>query len=181
MDKFNNIKNLNLLLKNSILQYKFAVGIRNYFVLNEDHDKITSFPEIWTYQKHTVNNKDLNISINEENKASILFEHSSLYLMANQLDSILEIKFNDRFNHADNSIKNLSIITRVIRNAFAHNPFNPKWLFRKKFKNKLFKIENIIELNTNELENKPVKRKDYGGPLSILLMANFALDIIESN
>ena len=74
-----------------------------------------------------------------------LIPHCAFYIMAVQMDTILEDIFKkERFKHSNNDIRNASIIISMIRNAFAHNPLYPKWLIPREYINNIFIFYNYF-------------------------------------
>jgi hypothetical protein len=47
------------------------------------------------------------------------------------------------------------------------------------WKNQVFKVDNVISLNTNGLEGKRLKRMDYGGPISLLRLLQYFKQVIN--
>jgi hypothetical protein len=94
--------------------------------------------------------------------------------MAIQMDRVLqEVVGSDRFKHPDSDINSASWIARLIRNAFAHNPFNPTWQTCPECDNKVFEVEGIIRLRTKGLNGRRMEMDDYGGPLSLFRLSGF--------
>lgn len=100
--------------------------------------------------------------------------------MAVQIDTALERKFGtQRFDNSDEEIRSACSIARLVRNAFAHDPFGPVWEFPPKFANQRYEVRGILLLNTAGLEKQPVSRRDYGGPLALLRFLQFATQLVE--
>ncbi len=135
----------------------------------------------FTWGQHTLESQDLELSPEEEELASSLFEHSATYILAIQVDSAFENLLPDRFNYSDIEIKSACVIARLIRNSFAHSPLAPIWLVPKAMRNQIFEVKNTIKLATTNLNNQPISRWDYGGPIALLKLANFSLRVIKSD
>jgi hypothetical protein len=82
-----------------------------------------------------------------------------------------------RFESKDREIQNISRVVELIRNAFAHDPFNPTWQLTDATRNKVYDIPGILTLKTDSLHGKRLdekkdslddKGKDYGGQLALL-------------
>ena len=58
-------------------------------------------------------------------------------------------------------------ITRMTRNAFAHHMLAPTWSIDRDCQNKVFRIPDVIELNTGQLNGLLFKWEHYGGHLAI--------------
>ncbi|NET40181.1 MAG: hypothetical protein F6K19_50980, partial [Cyanothece sp. SIO1E1] len=116
---------------------------------------------------------------NQEELAFAALEHCGTYLSAVQVHTALEAIHPNPFNIPEKEIADAFQIARLIRNAFAHNPFNPVWEIRNKWKNTVFNVPDIITLDTSDLDGKIVKRKHYGGPISILRFIEYARSIVQ--
>jgi len=161
----------------SELQFKLALAITTTCT----SDAIAlHYLGTFSYGKHVMDAKELALTAEEERIASVILEHSATYLMALQLDEILEKLLSNRFEHGNNSIRNGSRIVRLIRNAYAHDPLSPMWLkIPASWKNQILKVDSIISLNTNGLEGKKLKRMDYGGPISLLRLLQYFKQVID--
>ena len=168
------------LLKKAEIQYKFALALNTTYNsrIEEDLPNL-SYLAYFAYGKYGTGGKELRLNKKEEKYAVTLLEHSAIYLIAVQIDSALEDLFRSRFNHPNKDIRTISCIIRLIRNAFAHNPFAPRWLLDRRFKNKTYTIGDLT-FRTNGLNNKLVKKMDYGGPVALLLLSKFVRTEIEN-
>lgn len=160
------------LLKNAEIQFKYAIALR----ANVPH---LEYHEAFSYGRHVLFKPELALDGKQEESATSFIEHSAIYIMAVQIDTVLEVNFEDRFNHADRNIRSASWISRLIRNSFAHNPFAPVWQIYPECENKIFEVNDAIILNTEGLNNKPVKRMDFGGPLALLHLLHFVQKIAK--
>jgi hypothetical protein len=64
-------------------------------------------------------------------------------------------------------------IARQIRNAFAHAPFSPRWIIDKELQGKIFRIPNVIEFDTTDLDGTAFDWRHYGGPLALFRLCRF--------
>jgi hypothetical protein len=165
-------------LYNCELQFKLALAVAT--TCHTSDARALHYLGTFSYGKHVMDAKELSLTAEEERVASVILEHSATFLMALQLDEILEKLIPNRFEHDDNSIRNGSRIIRLIRNAYAHDPLSPMWLkIPASWKNQVFKVDNVISLNTNGLEGKRLKRMDYGGPISLLRLLQYFKQVIN--
>ena len=79
----------------------------------------------------------------------------------------------DPKNAADPKVRAAYQISRLIRNAFAHSPFDPTWSIDADCQNVVFDLEGIVRLDTTGLNGKPFDWRHYGGPLALLRLAQF--------
>ncbi len=64
-------------------------------------------------------------------------------------------------------------ILRLLRNAYAHDPLSPIWKLKPSEENTQYKIENVISVDTNGLNGKPVDYNQYGGPICIYRLIQY--------
>lgn len=70
-------------------------------------------------------------------------------------------------------------IARMIRNAFAHGPMDPRWKIDEDCKNQTFRVDDIIARNTTDLLGVRFDWRHYGGPLALLRLGQYVrLDIL---
>jgi hypothetical protein len=155
------------LLRYSEILFKMAFAMHS-----GSHPKF-QYLDTFVWGKHILKRKDLILNKKEEELAIALIHHVATYTLANQIDTCLQNCFKNRFEHKDKNIRNAAWIVRLIRNAFAHNPFYPKWKIYAECENKVFSVKNIIKLDTTSLDDKFVDRYNYGGPLALLRLSEF--------
>ena len=109
----------------------------------------------------------------EEEQAADALEHASTYLAAQQIDAVLAENFSDRFEHADPDIRTAACIASILCDSLADNHFGGTWKIPAKWNWREFKIEGVIALDTQKIADKPVRRRDYGGPLALLKLIDF--------
>lgn len=161
------------LLKYSEIFFKFAFAIHQPI-----HFKLMYLSQ-FSWGKHTASKKDLKLTKKEENLSVALLHHVATYILALQIDTVLQDKFQDRFNHKNNDIRSAAWIARLIRNAFSHNPFYPRWEFYSECMNKQYAVSKIISLDTSKLHGKEVDRMHYGGPLALLRLSEYVRGLLK--
>lgn len=136
------------------------------------------YPGVFTWGRHTVTSEELQLSETEEELAFSSLEHSAIYLAMAQIHTTLETIFDDPF-HIENQIASDAFqISRLTRNAFAHNPFAPIWEVREVWRKK-YDVPEIIRIDATNLDGKPVKSEHYGGPLSVFRLLEFVSSLID--
>jgi hypothetical protein len=132
------------------------------------------YPKAFSWGRHVADEKELILTADEEELAIALLHHAATYLLAIQIDTCMEICRKNRFDDKDKNIRDAACIARLIRNAFAHNPFMPQWrIGMHQCKERQLSVSDIIELNTCNLNGKAVTRNDYGGPLALLRLSEY--------
>lgn len=175
MDKERLINKLNY----AELQFKLALAVSTTCVDSEESplQYLTTF----IHGEHTASEEELSLNKDQERFASVLLEHSATYLMVVQLNSVLGEAIPNRLQHPDKDIRDASQIIRLIRNAFAHDPFEPTWEIKPCWDNQIFEVKGIISLNTTELNGEKVKKKDYGGPIALLHLSQFIKELLNKS
>ena len=135
------------LLKTAEMTYRLAHAVRAECAIHVLHGEEAHFdyPQIYTYGKHKVILGEFALTGQQESLASAALLHSATYTMAIQMDRVLqEVVGSDRFKHPDSDISSASWIARLIRNAFAHSPFNPTWQTYPECDKKVFRDITIF-------------------------------------
>jgi len=162
-------------IKRAKLFYKFALAAsENILYSNERLD----YYEAFAYYRHVAKKNELELTRTEEKEGANILEHVGIYMMMLQLNKVLEDEWGKaRIFSKDKTIRNISQVVRLIRNAFAHDPFKPTWEIKKLVENMEFEIPGVLILKTHNLDGKRVKPKDYGGQLALLRL----LEFVEEN
>lgn len=159
------------------------------------------FPEQWTHGQVSVTYDEMALRQDQAEIAAALIQHSATLTMAVAVKDAIEAlvpdlssavrrdgstRLIDAVNDAiaNNSDKPWRTteqlvgttyhIARLIRNAYAHAPFAPRWNINSAIRNITFSIPNVAELNTNGLHNTAFDWRHYGGLLSIYKLCRFA-------
>jgi hypothetical protein len=163
---------MHFLLKNAKLHLKLVFGLRT------SQPKV-HYLDVFSFGKHIATHKELSLTYQQEEHAFAALEHCTTYISVVQIHTVLEAIHPDPFHISDPDSAAAFQISRLIRNAFAHNPFAPVWEIRSAWKNKVLTVPNIISIDTSDLDKKPVRREHYGGPLSILRFIKYADSVVS--
>lgn len=148
------------------LQFKFAVAIATLTATAEK--PLSGTLHEFTWGRYRITRDELALSLEQEQTASSLFEHTASFLMMQQLDASLDRVFgHKRFHFGNADLSGASWIARLIRNAFAHDPLAPVWLIDRRVQGKVVHFRDIIHLDTTKLKGR-LNRSQYGGPLALL-------------
>ncbi len=148
------------------------------FGLTATHPHV-EYLDTFSFGAYVANRGELSLSAGEEEQAFAALEHCGTYLAAVQVHTALESVHPDPFHIPEPEIAAAFQIARLLRNAFAHNPFGPVWEIRDAWKKQAFDVPGVISLDTSGLDAQPVKRKHYGGPLAILRLLGYAESIVD--
>lgn len=157
------------------LTLKLVIGVRTRALLAKSNPALpalTSGVAPGVKGKPPPDTNNMVLSKEYEDEASAALENSAVYLAACQLDSVLEEKLPKRFEHPDRGLRNACSIIRVLKVSFEENPYSPVWKFPDEWKGRLLEFEKV-SLFPPELDGRPVRRRDYGGPLTLLRLLEF--------
>ncbi|MBI4093310.1 MAG: hypothetical protein HY420_05285 [Candidatus Kerfeldbacteria bacterium] len=143
------------------------------FAIHSTGSTKLEYLDTFSWGKHVLSKKDLKLTKKQEELGIALLHHVATYTLASQIDTTLQNLYKNRFKHRRKVVRNASWIARLVRNAFAHNPFYPQWIIQPEAKNSVFEVEDIIKIKTSNLDGKFVSRHDYGGPLALLSLSEF--------
>lgn len=122
-----------------------------------------------TYGGLHISGDDLKLSADDAALASNGLKHCSILTLAVVIDSAFENIVPDRFNSSNQDIKIAARIARILRNAYTHDPFFPKWNCTNGNHIGKFVIPNVIAIDTTVVNGLEVEWQHYGGLLSLLL------------
>jgi hypothetical protein len=161
------------LLYNASIHFRLAFGLRAT-------QPAVDYLHAFSWGHHVADHDELALSHEQEEQAFAALEHCATYLSAVQVHTALESIHEDPFSIREADIASAFQISRLIRNAFAHNPFNPVWEVRDTWKDRRFVVPDVITLDTTGLDGEQVRYKHYGGPLAILRLIEYADRVVQS-
>jgi hypothetical protein len=164
------------LLESAEIFFKFSYGLS---FTHSIHGISIVPPSGWSWGNHFIDSDEMELSENEKEVGDAISRHVAIYLCMVQVDKALQDLFPDRLVKENEIIYPAAHIARLIRNTFAHNPFNPVWDIKPECIGKTYEIKDVIKLDTTDLHKKPVKREDYGGPLAVLRFLQFVKGIVK--
>jgi hypothetical protein len=147
------------------LFYRFSLGVR--VTIGFGNDKVLEHYGAFSYYKHSMESKELELTREQEKLGAYLQELVGTYLMMVQLDSVLKDEWGKteiRCYHPDIEKQNISRVVFMIRNAFAHDPFDPVWNICDPTWQKEYKITDkttmtdILTINAKDLNGKKLIR-----------------------
>ena len=132
-------------------------------------------PEVIVFGCHSLVQDDLELPKEEFERCGAFLERLAYRLLALELNTGLEEKFgslNNRETCSDDLIRNSSIVVWIIRNAVAHNIFQPIWrIDDPKYQDKKFVISDLPTFDTTGLNGKHLRRLDFGGPIALFRLS----------
>jgi hypothetical protein len=130
-------------------------------------------PTEWTHGRQTVGYDEIAVRQDQAEYAAWNLHQSATFLMAVAMKDAIRAMVTDPKNSSDHNVRAAYQISRLIRNAFAHGPFRPKWSIDPNCRNTVFQVDDVISLDTTSLDGKPFEWQDYGGPLALFRLCRF--------
>jgi len=157
-------------------QYKLAMMVVYHAHFGDGFEnKVVAF----SYGPYSVDGAELRLAGEDQARASSALEASAIRLMAIIVDTALEHAIPNRFKAAEPLVLQTAFIARVLRNAFAHDLFNPRWELRDPRYSARFEVPGVIVVDTTGKDGQDVRWQDYGGPLALLKFLQHARGVIQ--
>lgn len=158
------------LLFTAELQFRLASAVR---LATTQKVQPLDLPMDWTHGKHHVRYEEIALRNDQAEYASCFLHWSSIFLMAVAMrEAILALVPTPKASPESN-VRAAYQIARLIRNAFAHAPFAPRWSIDADCRNKVFSIPDIISLDTTGLHGTAFDWHQYGGSLALFRLCRF--------
>lgn len=154
----------------AVNQYKLALRLRG-----EPSTRLIGM----TYGKFALSKDELALSREDIELANSTLRHCTTFLLAVTVETALGKVFGKPLKSADANVVTAARIAKVLRNAFAHDPFYPSWKFQDKGNIGHFEIPGVISVNTMDLEGKPVIWEDYEGQIALLNFVEHCKSLIR--
>lgn len=158
------------LLFTAELQFRLASAVR--LAVTMDKQPI-DLPLEWSHDKHKVSYKEVALRKDQASFAAWSIHRSATYLMAVAMKDAIKAAVPDPKNSTNSDVQAAYQISRLIRNAFAHSPFNPIWSIDPNCRNRVFEVHDVISLDTTNLQGAAFDWRHYGGPLAILRLCRY--------
>jgi hypothetical protein len=179
------------------LQFRLTAAVR---IATTMQRQPLDFPDQWTHGHVSVTYDEMSLRQDQAESAANLIQHSATLTMAVAVKDAIEALVPDLsaavrrdgatrlISAVDDAIANNSNkpwhtteqlvgttyhIARLIRNAYSHAPFAPRWMINSAIRNMTFSVPNVAELNANGLHGTAFDWRHYGGLLSIYKLCRF--------
>ena len=152
------------------LQFRLASAVQIAIAMDKQP---LDLPVVWTHGKHKVSYEEVALRKDQANFASWNMHRSATFLMAGALKDAIKAAIPDPRNTRNSDVQAAYEISRLIRNAFAHSPFNPFWSIDPYCRNRVFELKDIVSLDTKDLHGIPFNWRHYGGPLAMLHLCRY--------
>ena len=158
------------LLFTAELQFWLASAVR--LAVTMDNQPL-DLPVEWSHGKHNVNYKEVTLRKDQADFAAWNTHRSATILMAVAMKDAIKAAVPDPRNATNSDVQAAYEISRLIRNAFAHSPFNPVWSFDPYCRNRVFEVRDVVSLDTTDLQGVAFNWRPYGGPLAMLRLCRY--------
>jgi hypothetical protein len=135
-------------------------------------------PIEWVFGRHRVSYKDFGLRHDQVDYAASQLEMTATLVMASTARDALVELFPGTKEHVDPNVVAAYQISRLIRNAFAHNMISPIWSIDDDCRDKIFEIDKVIRLDTAHLNGIYLDWRHYGGPLAIFCLGRYVREVL---
>lgn len=171
------------------LQFRFASAVN---LATSRGVQPLDVPIEWTHGAHRVRYEEIALRDDQAEYAAHFVHRASTYLMAVAIKDALEavvpglskaVRTSQGVEDAvRNAFDNCAAkpwtiptddvatayhVARLIRNAFAHAPWEPQWKIHPELRGIVFSIAHVITLSTDALHGTAFDWRHYGGPLAL--------------
>ena len=179
------------------LQFRLTAAVR--IAVTHERQPL-DFPQLWTHGKYCVSYDEMALRQDQAEYAAHVIQHSATLTMAVAVKDAIEAVVpdlpdavrrngNQILQAVDDAIANTSPkpwivaddevatayhVSRLIRNAYAHAPFAPRWMINSGLQDTTFSIPDVIELRTRDLDDTDFDWRHYGGLLGLYQLCRFA-------
>lgn len=130
-------------------------------------------PTEWTHGRHRVSYEEIALRPDQADYAACFLHRSATFLMAGAMKDAIRAVVPDPKSSADSNVRDAYQIARLIRNAFSHAPFSPKWSIDQDCRNRVFSVADVTSLDTTGLDGIEFDWRHYGGPLALLRLCRW--------
>jgi hypothetical protein len=152
------------------LQFRLASAVRLAATIKTQP---LDLPIQWSHGTHSVRYSEIALSVDEADYAAWSLHRSATFLMAVVMKDSIRAAVPDPKTAADVDIQSAYQISRLIRNAFSHAPFDPVWSIDPDCRDRVFAVRDVIKLDTADLHDRRFDWRHYGGPLALLRLSQF--------
>lgn len=152
------------------LQFRLASAVRLAVTGNRQP---LDLPMEWVHGQHRVRYEEIALRQDQAEYAADFLQRSATYLMAVAMKDAIRAVVPDPKTSSNADVRAAYQIARLIRNAFAHGPFSPRWSIDPDCRETTFEVAGLIRLDTTSLQGVPFDWRHYGGPLALFRLARF--------
>jgi hypothetical protein len=158
------------LLFTAELQFRLASAVRLAVTMG---DQPLDLPEEWSHGKHKISYSEVALRQDQADFAAWSMHRSATFLMAVAMKDAIKAVVPDPKNATNSDVQAAYQISRLIRNAFAHSPFNPVWSIDPDCRNRVFEVSGVVSLDTTDLQGVEFNWRHYSGPLALLRLCRY--------
>jgi len=152
------------------LQFRLASAVR--LAVTMDNQPL-DLPLEWSHGKHKISYKEVALRKDQAAFAAWNMHRSATFLMAVTMKDAIKAVVPDPKHATNSDVQAAYQISRLIRNAFAHSPFNPVWSIDPDCRNRVFEVRDVVSLDTTNLQGVAFDWRHYGGPLAMLRLCRY--------
>lgn len=158
------------LLFTAELQFRFASAVRLATTMEAQP---LDLPMEWTHGPHRVTYEEIALRQDQADYAACFLHRSATFLLAVAIKDAIRAVVPDPKTATASNVRAAYQIARLIRNAFAHAPFDPVWSIDPDCRDTVFSVSDVATLDTTDLHGTSFDWRHYGGPLALFRLCRF--------
>lgn len=152
------------------LQFRLASAVR---LATTFEVQPLDLPSEWIHGRQRVTYEEIALRPDQAEYASCFLQKSATFLLAVAIKDAIRSVVHDPKTAADPNVRGAYQIARLIRNAFSHAPFSPRWSIDEDCRDQVFAVAGVISLDTTGLDGIDFDWRQYGGPLALLQLCRW--------
>ena len=165
-------KEVRLIRRIEQAEWQFKLAIAVWATVHSGGYRL-NYADAYDDGAHTLTREEMRLTPDEEEMASNLMLWSTARLLAVQMNAALERISPNHFGRPREELRTAITIVRLVRNAFAHNPFEPIWDMEPEYRDKVFEVPGIIHLDTHGTQGAVMVDRHLGGRSALLRLAQW--------
>lgn len=158
------------LLFTAELEFRLASAVR---LATTSEAQPLDLPMEWTHGKHRVRYEEIALRQDQAEYAACFLNRSATFLLAVAIKDAIAAVVPDPKTSSDSNVRAAYQVARLVRNAFAHAPFDPRWSIDRDCRDGVFAVPNVVTLDTTGLHGTAFDWQHYGGPLALYRLSQF--------
>ena len=141
------------------MQFRLASAVR---LASTFKTQPRDLPIEWSHGKHSVRYDEIALSEDDADYAAWSLHRSATFLMAVAMKDAIRMAVHDPKTDSNADVRSAYQIARLIRNAFAHAPFDPVWSIDPDCSDRMFAVHDLIKLDTTGLHDQRFDWRHHG-------------------
>ena len=155
-------------LRDAERQFKLMISVRTAVSLRTQPRTV---PQVVTFGQVRMDSRDLRLSLESADLAAASLEHAATLALCIVAAQAMADTVSDE-QRSDAAINAAFEISRLLRNAYVHQPMRPVWRVGAGCRT-VYEVPGVIRLDASALDGVEVTWQSYGGHLVLLRLSEW--------